>query len=40
MSWKTLVPRFVKVQTNEPTSTVGDGSRWWRGDRYVDFETR
>ena len=40
MSWKALVPRFVKVQTNEATSVVGDGSRWWRNDRYVDFESR
>ena len=40
MSWKAVIPRFVKVQTNETGWAVGDGSAWWRNDRYVDFESR
>lgn len=40
MSWKGLVPRIAKVQGPAPASrAAGDGSRWWRNDRYVDFES-
>jgi hypothetical protein len=39
MSWKALVPRVIKVQAPDRTTTRGDGSRWWRDDRYVDFES-
>jgi len=40
MSWKAVVPRVVKVQAPSPSTTPGDGSRWWKGDRFIDFESR
>ena len=34
------MPRVVKIQAPNPSTTAGDGSRWWRNDRYVDFASR
>jgi SAM-dependent methyltransferase len=39
-SLKALVPRVVKIQTRDRTDTAGDGSRWWKQDRYIDFKSR
>lgn len=37
---RALLPRLVKVQTPQLSATPGDASRWWRDDRYVDFDSR
>jgi len=40
MTWKALVPRVAKIQAPNPSAVTGDGARWWRDDRYVDFASR
>src|SRR5256885_2864711 len=40
MSLKALIPRVVKIQTPSASTTPGDGSSWWKRDRYVNFESR